>query len=283
MLKRVVAEPLFHFLLAALAIFAVYGFLNRGAASGQDEVLVTPARIEQLAGLFARSRQRPPTPQELKGLIDDHVAEEIYYREALARGLDKDDATIRRRLRLKMDYLEEAETATLTPTDAQLEAYLKANAAAYEIDPQYAFQQIYFNPRDRGAKIDADAEAVLAEIKAKPPADASTLGDDTLLPFETPLTPSEEIARVFGQAFADALARAPVGTWAGPFVSTYGLHLAKIGEKTPGRTPTLEEARAALSRDWANEERKRLHAERFADLLKRYKVTIQLPPEPASK
>lgn len=283
MLKRIVAEPLFHFLLVALAIFGFYALLNRGAVDGQDEVRVSAPKVEQLAALFAKTWQRPPTAQELKGLIDDHVAEEIYYREALARGLDKDDATIRRRMRLKMDYLEEAETATLTPSDAQLDAYFKAHAAAYALDPQYAFQQIFFSPRRRGDRIDADAAAILADIKAKPPGDASALGDETLLPFESPLATKEEIARVFGQSFADALDKAPVGEWSGPFVSAYGLHVVKVSEKARGRMPTLAEARAAVARDWTNEERKRVHAERFAALLKRYKVTVELPKDAPRK
>lgn len=283
MLKRIVMEPLFHFLLVALAIFGIYGLLNRGAPDGQDEVRVTAPKIEQLAGLFAKSWQRSPSPQELKGLIDDYVAEEIYYREALARGLDKDDATIRRRMRLKMDYLEEAETATLAPSDAQLEAWFKTHASVYERDPQYAFQQIFFNPSRRGRKIDADAAAVLADIKAKPPDDAGALGDETLLPFELPQASKDEVARVFGQAFADSLDKAVVGEWTGPFASAYGLHIVRISEKTPGSLPPLAEVRAAVARDWANEERKRLHAERFAQLLKRYKVTVELPPQAPGK
>ena len=54
---------------------------------------------------FTRTWQRPPTREELEGLIRDRVREEVYYREALALGLDKDDMVIRRRLRQKMEFV----------------------------------------------------------------------------------------------------------------------------------------------------------------------------------
>ena len=122
MLKRIFAEPLFHFALVALAIFGLYRWLNPPASERRDVIVVSAPKIEQLAGYFARTWQRPPTTEEMKGLIDDYVKEEIYYREALARGLDKDDETIRRRLRLKMEYLQDAGAETMLPTDSQLAA-----------------------------------------------------------------------------------------------------------------------------------------------------------------
>ena len=96
-----------------------------------ERIVVTQARIEQIASLFARTWQRPPTLPELKGLIDDYVKDEVYYREGLALGLDKDDTVIRRRLRLKMEFLSDADIEALTPTDAELEEYLKANPAKF--------------------------------------------------------------------------------------------------------------------------------------------------------
>ena len=51
---------------------------------------------------FSRTWQRPPTREELEGLIRDRVREEVYYREAIAMGLDRDDPVIRRRLQQKL-------------------------------------------------------------------------------------------------------------------------------------------------------------------------------------
>jgi hypothetical protein len=116
MIRRLLKEPLVHFLLLALAIFGLYGLTSGKTEPRHDEIVVTGGKIEQLAGLFIKIRQRPPTTVELKELIDDHVKEEILYREALALGLDKDDTVIRRRLRLKMEFLSQAQAEAATPS-----------------------------------------------------------------------------------------------------------------------------------------------------------------------
>ena len=101
LLRRLLKEPLLHFLALALLIFPAYHLLNRGEMEKPQSIVVTAAKIEQLAAIFTKTWQRPPTAEEFKGLIDDYVKEEIYVREAIALGLDSDDTVIRRRLRLE--------------------------------------------------------------------------------------------------------------------------------------------------------------------------------------
>ena len=79
------------------------------------EIVISEARIEALAENFASVWMRPPTAVELKGLIDDYVAEEVYYREAIAMGLDQDDTVIRRRLRQKMEFISENVADSVEP------------------------------------------------------------------------------------------------------------------------------------------------------------------------
>ena len=281
MLKSISKEPLTHFLVLALAIFALYGALNRSGAPRPGEIIITGSKVEQLAGLFAKTWQRPPTATEMKGLIDDYVKEEIMYREALALGLDKDDTVIRRRLRLKMEFLSNAEAEAATPTDADLEAYLKTNPGKFEIDAMVAFKQVFLNPEKRGEKIGEDAATMLETLRSNPSADPSTLGDATLLPSELPLTSEASIAQTFGVDFAEAISNTTPGTWSGPIKSGFGLHLIHVSEHSPGRVPALAEVRDAVAREWTNEKRKALEDQRLSELLKRYKVTIEALPQGA--
>ena len=278
-LKTLGKEPLFHFLALALAIFLIYGALNRSEAQRPGEIVVTPTKIEQLAGLFAKTWQRAPAVAELKGLIDDYVKEEIYYREALALGLDKDDTVIRRRLRLKMEFLGNAEAEALAPTDAELEAYMKANPSKFEIDPKLAFQQIFLNPERRGDRIDQDVASILEALRSNPSADPATFGDATLLPSDLALTSKTSIAQTFGADFAEAAIKATTDVWMGPIKSSFGVHLVRVSDHEPGRVPTLAEARDAVAREWSNEKRKALEEQRLAELLKRYRITIEGRPE----
>jgi hypothetical protein len=275
MIARLLKEPLVHFLGLALAIFALYGALNRNDEPRADEIVVTGAKIEQLAGLFAKTWQRPPSASEIKGLIDDHVKEEILYREALALGLDKNDTVIRRRLGLKMEFLSQAQAEAATPSEAELEAFLEANPRRFQIEPSLSFRQVFLSPERRGETIEQDLASVLEALRANPDTAMSTLGDPTILPPELPPTRKASIGRIFGAAFAEALARTPPGAWAGPVKSSFGLHVVHVGESQPGRTATLVEVRDSVAREWANERRRQAEEAQLTERLKRYRVRIE--------
>lgn len=238
---------------------------------------MSAAKIEQMAAVFARTWQRQPTKDELKGLIDDYVAEEVLVREALALGLDQDDPVIRRRLRQKMEFMTDAEVDALTPTDDELRAYLDANATSYEVDPRIGFEQVFLSPDRRGDALKADAAALLARLQSQPETDTANLGEPTLLPMSEPPTQLTRIGGDFGPDFASALADIPIGVWSGPITSTYGFHLVRVTERLPGRIPSLAEVHDAVLRDWQNAERIRRERAQLDKLLSRYSVTIDPP------
>ncbi len=105
--RRWLREPLVHFLALGLALFAVYGAFNRGPAQTPQsrQIVLTLDDLRQLQIGFASQWQRPPTQQEMVGLLEDKIRQEILYREALAMGLDKDDTIVKRRMAQKMEFL----------------------------------------------------------------------------------------------------------------------------------------------------------------------------------
>ena len=105
-MRRIIREPLLHFILLGAAIFAIDALgSGRSARAGEDVIVVSEGRVENLAALFAKTWQRPPTTEELRGLVDDFVLEEAMYREGKALGVDQDDTIIRRRVRQKMEFV----------------------------------------------------------------------------------------------------------------------------------------------------------------------------------
>lgn len=276
MFRRAFREPLVHFLVLALVVFAAYYVVASSAGGGKaDRIVITSGKTEQLAARFAQVWQRPPSPKELKGLIDEQVKEEIYVREALALGLDKDDTVIRRRLRQKMELLSDASIDALSPTDAELEDYLKAHPETFAISLAMSFQQVFLTPQRQGAGTGQTAATILATLKANPETDASTLSDASLLPAEMPLTSMDSIGHMFGSEFADAIGKAKVGAWTGPIASGFGLHVVRVSERREGRIPALGEVRDAVFREWTNDKRKQLENDRLTALLKRYEVTVE--------
>jgi PPIC-type PPIASE domain len=275
MLRRIVKEPLLHFAVMAAMILAVYSLIENQETNAPDRITVTASRIEHLASVFAKTWQRPPNEKELKGLIDDYVKEEIYSREAVKMALDRDDTIIRRRLRQKMEFLNEVAADQLVPTDAELATYLSDHQKDFEIDPAVAFEQVFLNSQRHGDRIEQEAGSVLEVLMTTPEVDTSTLGDPTMLPPEVPLSSKTIIAQTFGAAFADAIIGQTPKQWAGPFKSEFGLHLVRVTEHKAGTVPELSEVRDVVQREWKNAKRRELEDARLKELLKFYDVTIE--------
>jgi hypothetical protein len=280
-MKKLLHEPLVHFLLLGAAIFAASQWAAGSATTRPGQIVVTQGRIESLATGFARTWQRPPTTGELEGLVRDYIREEIYAREAIALGLDKDDTIIRRRLRQKLEFVSEDVAAQAEPTDEQLRGYLKEHPDAFRTERRFTFSQVYLNPRRRGENLAGDAAQMLAQLRqAGSKADVSALGDSLLLDYQFDALPATEVAKQFGEKFAAKLGELPAGQWQGPIESGYGVHLVWVSERTEGRMPVLEQVHDAVRREWANARRREANEKFYQALLTRYTVTIE-EPEPA--
>jgi hypothetical protein len=183
---------------------------------------------------------------------------------------------IRNRLRQKMQFLSEDVAAIAQPTDEQLRAYLQAHPATFRLEQEYTFSQVYFNPDRRHEHLAHDAEQALKMLRAgDSTADPMVQGDPFLLAREFQSQPATEVSKLFGETFTKRLAELPIGTWQGPIESGYGQHLVLLKARTAGRTPTLKEVRAAVSREWMNAERVRANEIFYQGLLKRYTVVIK--------
>jgi hypothetical protein len=272
-------EPLVHFLAIGILLFVLFDRV--GIGGGTARIVVTPGQIDALVLSFLRTWQRPPSEQEITGLIDEHVREEIATREAMAIGLDRDDTFIRRRLRQKFEFTAEDSVDATPPTRAELQAWLDAHPADFRRQPDVSFRQVYLSPERRGASIDGDAGRLLATLTASS-ADAAIddLGDPPMLPRDVPLTRIDEIGAQFGEAFAAALTQAPLGRWSGPLASGLGLHLVFVRERTEARTPPLDEVLPIVSREFTTARRTRRLDRFYADLTARYRIVIERRPSP---
>ena len=132
-MKRLLREPLLHFLVLGAALFGLYGVVGKKDAEAPATIVISAERVANLADRFARTWRRPPTQQELQGLVEDDIRDEVFYREGKAAGLDRDDFLIRRRVRQKMEFLAE-DMAAADPSEEQLAAYLASNPERFRTD-----------------------------------------------------------------------------------------------------------------------------------------------------
>jgi len=278
-MKRILREPLLQFLLIGGAIFAANGLLSNHTPAGRASIVVTQGRIESLAAAFSLTWQRPPTANEMEGLIRDYVREEVAAREAITLGLDKDDIIIRRRLRQKLEFVSEDVAARAEPTDAELRAWLSAHPADFGVDPTFTFSHVYLSPERRGAHLARDAALLLAKLqRAGVHADAAAEGDPFLLGHRFDALPARDVKSQFGMNFAAVLSTLPPGRWQGPIESGYGVHLVFLHGRTEARMPALDEVRDAVRREWSNAQKVEATERLYQKLLERYTVTIERPP-----
>jgi hypothetical protein len=276
-MKRLLKEPLLHFLLLGAVLFAAHGLLARGAGSEPGRIAVTQGQIESMALLFSRTWQRPPSDEELQGLIRNHVREEVLYREGVALGLDRDDPIVRRRVAQKLEFVtEHAEAAE--PSDGDLQAYLDTHPEAFVAEPKITFRHIYLNPRRHEKTLASDAQQMLNELNNSASASAvSDLGDPTTLPLDFDKATASRIKNTLGYKFWNTLDQIAPGPWTGPVESGYGMHLVQVIERMEPRVPALTEVREAVKREWLLARRVEAGERSYQKLLQRYTVAIEPP------
>jgi len=280
---RFLRDPLIHFLVLGAGIFMVYSVVNGTAGPPVDRIVIDETQALRLADQFQRTWMHLPTRQELQGLAEDFVKEEILYREAQALGLDQDDLVIRRRLRQKMEFLNADLAEPQAPTDTQLQAYLDANQDRFRRPDRFSLQQVYLNPNKPSGDVKQAAAELLARLNTDPAlaADLKLIGDATMLPAQLDAVTRREVANTFGLGFAKDIKNMPMGRWSGPYESSYGLHLVRITRREADGLPAMAEIRPILEREWYAERRKEANERFYRALRARYDVEIRLPADSA--
>ncbi len=273
---RVLREPLLHFLVLGVGLFVLYAHVNENVGAAPHRIVVDEAEVLRLAEQFQRTWMRSPTGQELEGLTEDFVKEEILYREALALGLDQDDLVIRRRMRQKMEFLNADLVEQQIPSEAELQAYLNAHPDKFRRPARFSFQQVFL-AKQSAAAAQHKAAALLTRLEAASESAWQELADPTLLPPVLANVSARDIAVTFGTELAETIVGAPANRWSGPYESEFGLHLVRVTERTRASLPALTEIRALVEREWANERRQQANERFYQALRERYSVEVLLP------
>lgn len=267
----VLREPLVHFLFAGALVFALLS--GRAPNPGERRIVVNEAIVSGLVSRWSESFHRAPTQAEIDGLIRDYVRDQVYYREALRLGLDKDDEVVMRRMRNKMIALATNEAEAAEPSDAQLRALLDKDPARYAPEPLISFTQLYFGADEPASR--AAAAAALAGLKGG--AAPGKFGEPLPIPAQFTQAPASEIAESFGGDFTAALRKLPVGVWTGPQLSGLGIHLVRVEARSVPPPPAFADVRPQLENDWRAEQRRKAEDDGYRRLLEGYDVVIERP------
>ena len=289
--KRVLADPLTHFLVAGAALFAVFALMHRGDATGTGDgrtivvdraALVTFMQYQSAAfepKAFA-AQYAALSPKGRQDLVDSYVQEEAMVREAKAMGLDQGDYVMRRRLVQKMNYLiDDAAAQSFAPSEADLRRYFAAHPEIYGEAPTVTFTHVCIDqevPHAGGGE--QAARRLKAELEARHAGfnDAPAYGDRfPYLQNYVQRTP-DFVRNQFGQAFARSLAGlAPSPHWQGPIASDYGWHLVLITGRQGASMPPFDTVRDQVKEDLLRESMAAYRKTATADLVRRFKVKLK--------
>ena len=285
-LKRWLREPLLHFLLAGVLLFAGYRCLHPELAAPSDD------QSDRADGRRSSPARRSPGPRngigrrqpdEMRGLVEGRIREEILYREALALGLDQDDTIVKRRLAQKMEFLADDVSALRDPSADELRAWYAKNSERFAEPGRRSFRHVYFSTDRRGDRARAGRRSSALQARRQTCGFADGRDDRRSIHVPGPLRRSgsgtdrlhlRKLVRRCGR-------QAPPGSWQGPIESGLGWHLVFVTSATPGRVPAYDEIEPDIKAAWLDEQRAAARQRAFEAMKAHYE--IRLPEAPTHR
>lgn len=232
-------DPFLVFLIVAGAIFLLYWSVSAGRAS-----VDVPRSVQQsLSADYEMMTGRKPDAAARAKLIHDYVADELLFREAVARGMHMTDKTTKQRLIDRVRFMIAG--APAEPSEDTLIGYYAGHPDLYRAEPRMSVQHVFF---EKAAP--ADAAGTLARLNAG----EAVSGEDFWMGRDLPNYGISMLRGMFGQPFLDTIGKAPRGQWIGPVRSTRGWHFVRVRDRGDARMLPYPEARDQVRQDYLAEQ-----------------------------
>jgi len=267
--RTLLREPLVHFLVAGALIFAAYAVFDEREAAGPapEAVRLGEGDLTWIRTTWSRQWRREPTPEEMRQLVIAFLKEDLFAREARALGLDADDTVIRRRLAQKLEFLVRDVAQIADPGEEGLRRFHAEQRDLFRAPSRHSFRHVYF----AASRPDPEA-AARAALDGLAGADPGEIGDPFLNGYDFRGLEPQAVSALFGDAFSDSLAELPLGTWSGPVVSGYGVHLVLVEEREEGGALPFETVREQVLQRWREKRADEEYERYFSSLLAKYRV-----------
>jgi hypothetical protein len=287
-MAKAAGQPLLQFLVLGAVFYVLYAWIGGPSIGEPDKVIrVSATDVSRLDASWRARWNRPPTKEELAGVVKEHVREIALYRHAVAMGLDQNDPVVRRILGQKLQNLTRSLVElSLSPTEQELRTYFDANMERYQLPDLITFTHLFFDPDRRGDETLGEAEKIRAELRslAEPTEGIESLGDPFMLQRYYPGKSELEIRKLFGHGFTQSIFELSTGQWHGPVLSGYGVHLVYVHDLEAAPAPEFAVVQERVEQDWMDERRRELQDKYVNEVLASYEVVFEdLPPEQAEQ
>lgn len=263
-----VLNRLVHFLLLGSFLFGLQLWLHEDEKPGLEPIWIAEDEARALEKAWTQKYGKPPTPQELQGMLQHQVDEEILFREALRAGLHLQDPVVERRLDMNMEFVDIEGTLSPEerlqrayelgmhetdvvvrrrlaqrvqiqlrdnahvpePSPEEIKEFIAAHRDEFEVPRYVRFSHVYFSEEFGSPRERAEEALERIQRERLPLERAQALGDPFALPLDFPPLSMSGVRRRFGDAFAAELMVAPEKTWSGPLTSSLGEHLIWVSE-----------------------------------------------------
>ena len=266
---KFIKEPIFLFFASGILLYVLYIFLTAQFDRKNKTITVSDAQVALLTETFKKTWNRKPSEKEIEAQVANLIKDEVFFKEAVAMGLDKSDQAVKRRMRQIMELMMD-DAATVYPSEDQLKDYLNEHPDKFQEDPLISFKHVFFQLDQKQA-----AENQLYNLLNNLPVDNSKISHLSLIPEQFEKESMFSIDRLLGKPFAQEVFTLETSKWIGPVESAYGWHLLYITEITPGIIPDLSEIWDVVEREWSIEQKARKKEDQYQKMKAKYHIKFE--------
>ncbi|CAA6819182.1 MAG: Unknown protein [uncultured Sulfurovum sp.] len=243
MLKKILYEPLFHFLLLGGLLFLFYAS-SAPSEEGKNRIVISKERTEQLISDAEKKLLSVLTAEEKQKIIEQEVYEAVLYKEALKTGLEISDTDMKRHLVDKMAFVLYDTYELPNPSDETLKKFMLENSNDYREEETITFTQ---------NMMDSDIDTFEKEY--------------SLTLFET--------STVFGRSFSEMLFQLEVNGKVHQLESDYGVHEVRIIAKPVPKVKDFESIKEKIKSDYLTAQREQNNKAIYEKLKSEYSISVE--------
>lgn len=271
-MRRIFREPLVHFLLLGGLIFFTATYFNNKKRIAEQTIVISNEKIGNIVRLYQVQTGNFPTKTQLDAMIEDYIKEEVYYRESVKTGLDKEDEIIRRRLSQKMEFLQSDLSVVPPPAKKQLQDFYLSHLSQFRDSSTVSFTHIFFSSDKTGvANAQERARQVRKTLEENHSQRDPAMGDPFSLQYDYADINKLDVIQLFGnKPMKDSLFESPLKKWIGPVESGYGWHLLFILERKKSIIPSFESVLEKVKENYTATEKDSLNKTSFEKMKNKY-------------